>query len=104
MNRPNLAVPALAIVTLVLLSACAAPTQTRLADGSIAYQIRCEGVPSGLNYCFERAGKSCGAQGYTIVGRDGSIISKSDAAESESQTQARSELEGQTSILVKCGT
>jgi len=94
----------LTIGALTLLAACAAPTQTTLSDGTVATRIDCDGTASGLNYCFERAGKSCGAAGYTIVDQDGTVISESDVAGSGAGSLVKEYATDQNSILVKCGS
>lgn len=91
------------ICLLALLTACATQTQTTLSDGTVAYRMDCDGTAGGLNYCFERAGKSCGAAGYTIVDRDGRTISTSRVADSDMETLVRVYKTDQNSILVRCG-
>ena len=90
------------ISILALLAACAAPTETTLADRSVAYRIDCAASGGGLNYCFEKAGKSCGAAGYTVYAEDGQTISRVSAGETDIRSVV-SEYEGdQNSILIKC--
>lgn len=91
------------ISLLALLAACAAQTEATLPDGTVAYRIDCDRTSAGLNLCFERAGKSCGAEGYTIVGRDGQIISTSRVADSDREALVREYEANQNSILFKCG-
>lgn len=95
----------LAISLLALLAACAAPSLTTLSDGTVAYRIDCDATAQGLNYCFERAGKTCGAAGYRVVGRDGRIIATSDVADSDRVAQVSAFDTGQNkdSILISCG-
>ena len=93
----------LGCTALALLAACTPQQTTTLADGSVAYRINCDATPSGLNFCFENAGKSCGADGYTIIGRDGETISTSRVARSDREAVVRAYLTNQNSILVKCG-
>ena len=95
---------ALSLFTLTFLAACAAPTQTTLADGTVALLIDCEGTSAGLNYCFERAGKSCGAEGYSIVDPSGRVLSGGDVADEDAASIVRQFQTDQSSILVKCGT
>ena len=87
-----------------LLTACAAPTETTLADGTTALLIDCGGTTRGMNYCFEKAGKSCGADGYTIVGQDGRVIATGEAADTDPAAVVRNFDAETNSILVKCGT
>lgn len=95
-----------AISFLALVAACAAPSQTMLADGSVAYRIDCDATAQGMNYCFERAGKTCGAAGYMIVSQDGRLISTSDVADSDRASQVSAFDTGQNvdSIFVRCGS
>ena len=85
-----------------LLGACATPLETTLADSTVAYRIDCSSA-RGLNYCFEKAGKSCGADGYSIVGRDGQLISSGNAASSEQEARVLAYQSNRTSILIRCG-
>ena len=94
----------LVAATATLLSACAGPAQTTLADGSVAYKIDCAANAAGMNYCFEKAGKSCGADGYLIVGRDGQILGKGEAAASENVKVVAAWQTDRNSIYIKCDT
>ena len=62
-------------VLFLVLAGCAAPRLTSLADGRSVYQIDCDGTPRGLNYCLEKAGRTCGARAYTLYAEDGRRIS-----------------------------
>ena len=86
------------------LGACASPTETTLADGTTALLIDCGGSTRGMNYCFEKAGKSCGADGYSIVGQDGRVIATGDAADTDPAAVVRNFDAETNNILVKCGT
>ncbi len=92
------------IPVLALLAACGAQTQTALPDGTMATRIDCSAQTGGLNFCFEKAGKSCGADGYTILARDGQAISSSNATETERIARIQSYQTDGNSILIKCGT
>lgn len=94
----------LTISALTLLAACAATNETTLSDGTVATLIECDVTPSGLNYCFERAGKSCGAAGYTIVDADGSAVSKGSVAAADQASFVRDYAAGPNGILIKCGS
>ena len=94
----------LTVSALTLLAACAATTDTTLSDGTVATLIECDVTPNGLNYCFERAGKSCGAAGYTIVDQDGQAISKGQVADSDQASFVREYAAGQGGMLIKCGS
>ena len=95
---------ALAASTLALLGACApTPTVTNLPDGSAAYRIDCGGSSVGLNYCFEKAGKTCGAEGYSIVSPDGTVMATVDMSGTNAQELTTGFSTDTTSILIKCG-
>lgn len=91
-------------IAISLLSACAAPTQTTLDDGTMALLIDCGGTTRGMNYCFEKAGKSCGADGYSIVGQDGQVIATDKAADTDPAAVVRNFDAETNNILVKCGS
>ena len=92
-----------AVSAVTMLAACAAPTQTTLDDGTTALLIDCGGTTRGMNYCFEKAGKSCGADGYSIVGQDGRIIATGDAADTDPAAVVRNFDAETNNILIKCG-
>ena len=89
---------------LVLLAACAGPSQTTLADGTLAYSIDCDGSSAGLQRCFERAGKSCGAEGYKLVAQDGRLITDASAAGLSSQSLVKIYEEDMNTIYFRCGS
>lgn len=89
---------------MTLLGACAAnPSTVTLPDGSVAYRIDCGGSSVGLNYCFEQAGKSCGAEGYSIVSPDGRVLSTSEVASTDPESLTVAFSTDTNSILIKCG-
>lgn len=104
MNRSNAAAIGLAIPALLLITACAGPSTTTLADGRTANRIDCSAGVGGLNFCFEKAGKSCGAEGYTIVGKDGEMISSSTATATEREARLQANQLNVNHIFVVCGT
>lgn len=92
-------VPPVLIAAASLLSGCAAPQQTTLSDGSVAYRIDCDGTARGLNACLERAGRSCGAAGYVLIGDDGQRLSR---AGNDSQAMFKDFAGDRNSILFQC--
>ena len=92
------------IAAAIMFVGCAGPSQVTLPDGTVAYRIACDGTAAGMNYCFERAGKSCGAEGYTVVDRNGATISTSAASDRDAEDLVRSFSTDQNSMLVKCGS
>ncbi|MEO1201177.1 MAG: hypothetical protein AAFX10_00625 [Pseudomonadota bacterium] len=94
----------LTAATLSLLAACAGPAQTTLEDGTVAYKIDCQASAAGLNYCFEKAGKSCGADGYLIVGRDGQVLGDSEVAASDNVKVVSAWQTDRNSIYIRCDT
>lgn len=87
-----------------LLAACAGPAQTQLPDGSYAYRIDCGGSARGLNYCLEKAGKSCGAEGYTIVDEYGTTVSSSVDLDDDPQALFKDWEGDRNSMLIRCGS
>ena len=104
MNRSNAAAIGLVIPILLLIAACAGQSSTTLPDGRTALRIDCSASVGGLNFCFEQAGKSCGAEGYTILGRGGEMISSSSATASEREARLRAYDADANSIFIVCGT
>lgn len=94
----------LSAAALGLLSACAGPAQTTLADGTVAYKIDCQASAAGMNYCFEKAGKSCGADGYQIIGRDGQVLGDGEAAASDNVRVVNAWQTDRNSIYIRCDT
>ena len=94
----------LAISASALLAACAATSETTLSDGTVALRIDCDGTAAGMNYCFERAGKSCGADGYTIVDPSGRMLSGSDVADTDLESLVRAYETDNNSVLIRCGS
>ena len=87
------------------LAACASgPSTTTLADGTVAYRIDCGASAADMNFCFEKAGKSCGADGYNIVGRDGVLLGTSEVAASDSVKVVKAWQTDRNSIYITCGT
>ena len=93
-----------ALTAALVIAGCATPTTTTLADGTTAYRIDCDGTARGLNYCLEKAGKSCGAEGYTIYTPDGLPVSTSDAVSGDGQALFKDYEGDRNSILIRCGT
>lgn len=94
----------LACAVAALLAACAGPSEVRLSDGTMAYRISCDGTSAGLNYCFERAGKSCGAAGYSVVDSNGAVIATSAVASQDAEALVRDYSSVQNSLLIRCGS
>ncbi|MEO0617207.1 MAG: hypothetical protein AAFY69_13845 [Pseudomonadota bacterium] len=94
----------LALVAVCVVAGCAAPRTATLPDGTFAYRIDCDGNARGLNLCLEKAGKSCGARGYTIVTAEGRKISTSDAVDDGAQALFKDFEGDRNSILIQCGT
>ena len=87
-----------------LLAACGAPSQVTLPDGTLATRIDCGASAADMNYCFEKAGKSCGAAGYEIVGPEGELLGNSEAAAADSVRVVRAWRTDANSIYIRCGT
>ncbi|MEM7612628.1 MAG: hypothetical protein AAF270_13165 [Pseudomonadota bacterium] len=104
MSTASLLKTAMMTVCAALAVGCAGPMQTTMADGTIAYRIDCGGTARGLNYCLEKAGKSCGAEGYTIVAEDGRRLSSSEAATADQQSLFQDFASDRNRIFFTCGT
>lgn len=92
----------LTIALLALFAACASPSHITLPDGTQAYRIDCDGVNNGMNTCFERAGKSCGADGYMILDKEGRTLSQSDVADTDVDATVKTYATDYNSILSGC--
>ena len=94
----------LAISATAMLAACAGSGQTVSPGSTLTLNIDCEGTARGLNYCLERAGKSCGAAGYTIVNSAGEMLSNSTIAASDMETLVKAYETDRNGVLVRCGS
>lgn len=103
MNKQLLVIPG--TLMLAAIGACAsAPSQVTLPDGSLATRIDCGGSTVGLNYCFEQAGKSCGAEGYSIVDpATGAVLSTSELAAADPDAFTVAFSTDTKRIFIKCG-
>lgn len=89
----------------VLLAACSSTPQTAtMANGSMATRIDCDGTTDGMNYCFERAGKMCGAAGYTLVDSNGVPISGKQGVNPGMETVVKAYEMDKNTIYVICGS
>ncbi len=104
MNKQLLVI--LGTLVLALSAACASrPSQVTLPDGSLATRIDCGGSTVGLNYCFEQAGKSCGAEGYTVIDpATGTELSNSRVAAADPDAFTVAFSTDTRRIFIKCGT
>lgn len=104
MNKQLLVIPGM--LAFAIMGACASvPSQVTLPDGTLATRIDCGGSTVGLNYCFEQAGKSCGAEGYSVVDpATGAIISTSALAAADPDAFTVAFSTDTKSIFIKCGT
>ena len=94
----------LALAALSLAGCASGPSTATLADGTVAYRIDCGASAADMNFCFEKAGKSCGADGYSIVGRDGLLLGTSEVAASDSVKVVKAWQTDRNSIYITCGT
>ncbi|MDJ0916353.1 MAG: hypothetical protein QNJ05_01230 [Woeseiaceae bacterium] len=107
MNKSTLIKVSIAAASLAITAGCTGTGGgglTALADGTTALAIECDGTARGLNFCFELAGKSCGAKGYTILNEAGEAIGKSDYADAGTDRLIRQQAEDENRLLVRCGT
>lgn len=103
MSSPHTAIRFIAPAVCLVLTACAGgPTVATMPDGSYAYRIDCDGTARGLNYCLEKAGKSCGARGYRIVTPEGETVTTSAAVDGDAQALFKDYAADRNSILIQC--
>lgn len=102
MPRPIAALTAL--LSLSLLAGCAGPVSTTLADGRSAWRVDCDGTARGFNLCLEKAGKSCGADGYTLVSETGDTLSTSEAIGNDRTAFYKDFAGDRNRIYFACGT
>ncbi|MEL7022826.1 MAG: hypothetical protein AAGL69_03700 [Pseudomonadota bacterium] len=89
-------------LSVAALSACATPRLTELADGSAVYQVDCDGTPRGLNYCLEKAGRTCGAQAYILYADDGRRIAFGGDAQVSGEVAYKDFPGDRSKILFRC--
>jgi hypothetical protein len=70
----------------VLLSGCATSQQTYLPDGSVGYNISCDGSANSMGKCIQKAGDLCGASGYTVYDKNGEAYAFGSSVGSASAT------------------
>jgi len=71
----------LTIITLTIpLSGCLTTQQAYLPDGSLGYEIRCDGTAFSMADCQRQAGEICKSRGYTIYDKNGEAYHTSSAA------------------------
>jgi hypothetical protein len=61
------------IVLLAMLGGCTTAKEMYLHDGSMGYNISCDGVANRAENCFQKAGELCGSKGYDITSPQGSV-------------------------------
>ena len=88
------------IMSVVLLS-CAISDKIHLSDGSEAYEIHCDGAAIGINVCFEKAMKLCGANGFKMLNNEGRFISSVEGMANNSSINY-GPLSISKSITIKC--
>lgn len=62
------------ILAALLVGGCATSSQIYLPDGRQGFNINCPGAANNWGNCFAKAGEICGARGYDIINRDGSVV------------------------------
>lgn len=58
----------------VALIGCATAREMYLPDGSIGYNIQCDGSANSISNCFQKAGELCGSRGYALLNREGEMV------------------------------
>ena len=103
MNRLTTRSIGLTLLALAGIAGCAGPTSATLPDGTVPYRVNCDTTSRGLNFCFENAGRTCGADGYSVIAADGSRLSPNAISRSELQALTAAYQENRNSILIACG-
>lgn len=89
------------------LSGCVTSKQFTGPNGQPAYSIRCNGMANTWGDCLAKAGEICGAQGYTILERNGEAVNMAFASGYANPTSASFSAAGGTgisrSIVASCG-
>ena len=60
------------MVLLAMLGGCTTAKEIYLPNGSKGHDIRCDGLASRMENCFQKAGEICGSKGYDVVNPQGS--------------------------------
>lgn len=64
----------LLIAAAALAAGCTTSKQITGPDGRTAHSISCNGAANSIGGCFEKAGDICGASGYEVLDKDGSVV------------------------------
>ena len=59
------------LLSTVILSACATSKEVYTSDGTRGYSINCSGSMLNWDSCYERAEKTCSAEGYEVLEKTG---------------------------------
>ena len=95
----------LTIITLTIpLSGCLTTQQAYLPDGSLGYEIRCDGTAFSMADCQRQAGEICKSRGYTIYDKNGEAYHTSSAAIGPYGGSAYSGAIVHRSLFLKCGS
>ncbi len=103
MNRIATRTTVWTLLAVAGIAGCAGPAATTLPDGTVAYRVNCDTTSRGLNYCFENAGRTCGADGYSVIANDGTRLSPNAISRSQLQALTAAYQENRNSILIACG-
>jgi hypothetical protein len=63
----------LCLSSVVTLGGCAIAREMYLPDGSVGYNIQCDGSANSISNCFQKAGELCGSKGYALLNREGEM-------------------------------
>ena len=92
----------LILVNALALVGCATSREIYLPDGSIGYNIQCDGAANSISNCFQKAGELCGSKGYLLLNREGEMVpsATSTGAEGAYITQAGAFVS--RTLFIKC--
>ena len=65
---------ALLLASVLALAGCATAKEMYLPDGSVGYNIQCDGSANSISNCFQKAGELCGSKGYALLNREGQVV------------------------------
>lgn len=58
-------------LAVLVISGCAATSETSVKHGKRGLHINCSGLSSSWNKCYAEAQKSCGVKGYRLIAKSG---------------------------------
>jgi len=90
------------LVSALALVGCAPSREIYLPDGSVGYNIQCDGTANSISNCFQKAGELCRSKGYSLLNREGEMVpfGTSTGAQGANVTQAGAFVS--RTLFIKC--